>query len=173
MPKDLKGVAVPVRAWAALRASSVESRFEALHASGLTALVGREEECELLLRRWRRAKAGEGQVALLSGEPGIGKSRLTAELQQRLRDEPHVRLRHFCSLQHRDSALYPFIARLERAAGFEREDGAAARLDKLEALLAKSGEVNAERAGLFASSWASRRKAAIQRRRRIRNGDAK
>ena len=139
-----------MRAWAALRASSVESRFEALHPSGLTALVGREEECELLLRRWSRAKAGEGQVVLLSGEPGIGKSRLTAELQERLRDEPHIRLRHFCSLQHRDSALYPFIARLERAAGFEREDGAAARLDKLEALLAKSGEVNAERAGLFA-----------------------
>jgi class 3 adenylate cyclase len=148
--KDLKGVTTPVRAWVALRASSVESRFEALHASGLTALIGREEEFELLLRRWRRAKAGEGQVALLSGEPGIGKSRLTAELQERFRDEPHIRLRHFCSLQHRDSALYPFIARLERAAGFEREDEPTARLDKLEALLAKSGEVNAERAGLFA-----------------------
>jgi predicted ATPase/class 3 adenylate cyclase len=147
---DLKGVAKPVQAWAALRASSVESRFEALHPSGLTALVGREEECELLLRSWRRAKAGEGQVALLSGEPGIGKSRLTAELQERLRDEPHIRLRHFCSFQYRDSALYPFIARLERAAGFEREDDAAARLGKLEALLANSGEVNVERAGLFA-----------------------
>ena len=147
---DLKGVPKSVRAWAALRESRVESRFEALHPSGLTSLVGREEECELLLRRWRRAKAGEGQVVLLSGEPGIGKSRLTAELQERLRDEPHIRLRHFCSLQHRDSALYPFIARLERAAGFEREDDAAARLDKLEALLAKSGEVRSERAGLFA-----------------------
>ncbi len=148
--KDLKGFAKSVRVWAALRESRVESRFEALHPSGLTALVGREEECELLLRRWRRAKAGEGQVALLSGEPGIGKSRLTAELQERLRDERHIRLLHFCSLQHRDSALYPFISRIERAAGFEREDDAAARLDKLEALLAKSGEVNVERAGLFA-----------------------
>jgi class 3 adenylate cyclase/predicted ATPase len=148
--KDLKGVAKSVRAWAALRESRVESRFEALHPSGLTALVGREEECELLLRRWRRAKAGEGQVVLLSGESGIGKSRLTAELQERFRDEPHIRLRHFCSLRYRDSALYPFIARFERAAGFEREDNSAARLDKLEAALAKSGEVNAERAGLFA-----------------------
>ena len=149
--KDLKGVAKPVRAWAALRQSSVESRFEALHPSGLTALVGREEESELLLRRWRRAKTGEGQVILLSGEPGIGKSRLTAALEERVRAEPHTRLRHFCSLQHRDSALYPFIARLERAAGFERQDDAAARLDKLEALLAKSGQVNAEHAGLFAA----------------------
>jgi class 3 adenylate cyclase/predicted ATPase len=147
---ELKGVAKPVQAWAALRESRVESRFEALHPRGLTALVGREEEFELLLRRWRRAKATEGQVVLVSGEPGIGKSRLTAELQERLRDDPHIRLRHFCSLQHRDSALYPFIARLERAAGFEREDDAAARLGKLEALLASSGELNAERAGLFA-----------------------
>ena len=126
--KDLKGVAKSVQAWAALRESWVESRFEALHPSGLTALIGRQEECELLLRRWRRAKAGEGQVVLLSGEPGIGKSRLTAELEGLFRDEPHIRLRHFCSLQHRDSALYPFITRLERAAGFEREDDAAARL---------------------------------------------
>ena len=93
--KDLKGVATSVRVWAALRESRVESRFEALHPSGLTAIVGREEECELLLRRWRRAKAGEGQVALLSGEPGIGKSRLTAEIQEHIRDEPHIRLRHF------------------------------------------------------------------------------
>ena len=148
--KELKGIAKSVRAWAALHEIRVESRFEALHPSGLAALVGREEESELLLRCWSRAKAGEGQVVLLSGEPGIGKSRLTAELEERLHDEPHIRLRHFCSLQNRDSALYPFIARLERAANFEREDDAAVRLDKLEAILAKSGEVNAERAGLFA-----------------------
>ena len=83
-PQDLKGMASPVRAWAALRPASVESRFEALHASGLTELVGREEELELLLRRWSKAKTGEGQVVLLSGESGIGKSRLTAALLERL-----------------------------------------------------------------------------------------
>jgi class 3 adenylate cyclase len=107
--RDLKGVSGPVQTWAALRASSVASRFEALHASGLTDLVGREEECELLLRRWSRAKTGEGQVVLLSGEPGIGKSRLTAALLERLEPEPHTRLQYFCSPQHTDSALFPII----------------------------------------------------------------
>ena len=92
-PRDLKGIAGPVRAWTALRTSSVEGRFEALHTSGLTALVGREEEIELLLRRWSKAKTGEGQVVLLSGEAGIGKSRLTASLMERLASEPHTRLR--------------------------------------------------------------------------------
>ena len=109
--KDLKGIAEPVRAWAALRPASVESRFEALHASGLTALVGREEELELLLRRWSKAKTGEGQVVLLSGEPGIGKSRLTAALLERLASEPHTRLRYFCSPQHTDSAFIRSSAR--------------------------------------------------------------
>src|SRR5215831_9758266 len=88
--RDLKGVAEPLRAWVALRASAVESRFEALHPSGLTALVGREEETELLLRRWSRAKSGEGQVVLISGEAGIGKSRLTAALLESLAPEPHT-----------------------------------------------------------------------------------
>ncbi len=106
-PKDLKGIALPVRAWAALRPASVESRFEAFHASGLTDLVGREEELELLLRRWSKAKTGEGQVVLLSGEAGIGKSRLTAALMERLATEPHTRLRYFCSPQHTDSASLP------------------------------------------------------------------
>jgi predicted ATPase len=80
-----------------------------VHAGGLTALVGREEESELLLRRFAEAKAGDGQVVLLSGEAGIGKSRLTAALLERLTDEPHVRMRYFCSPQHADSALYPII----------------------------------------------------------------
>ncbi|MGB8629914.1 MAG: adenylate/guanylate cyclase domain-containing protein, partial [Xanthobacteraceae bacterium] len=94
--RDLKGVAEPLRAWVALRASTVESRFEALHAAGLTALVGREEEIELLRRRWSKTKTGEGQVVLLSGEAGIGKSRLTAALLESLAPEPHTRLRYFC-----------------------------------------------------------------------------
>jgi len=114
--RDLKGIADPVKTWAALRAASVESRFEALHASGLTALVGREEELDLLLRRWSKAKTGDGQVVLLSGEPGIGKSRLTAALMERIAPEPHTRVRCFCSPQHTDSALYPIISQMERAA---------------------------------------------------------
>ena len=133
-PKDLKGIAGPVRAFVALRPRSVESRFEALHASVLTALVGREEELELLLRRWARAMNGEGQVVLLSGEPGIGKSRLTAALLERLVGEPHTRLRYFCSPQATDSALFPVIGQMERAGGFANDDDAEAKLDKLEAL---------------------------------------
>jgi hypothetical protein len=93
--RDLKGIAGPARTWAALRASSVEGRFEALHAAGLTALVGREEETEILLRRWSKTNDAEGQVVLLSGEAGIGKSRLTAALLDRLTGESHTRLRYF------------------------------------------------------------------------------
>jgi class 3 adenylate cyclase len=136
--KDLKGIARPVRAWAASRESSAEGRFEAFHASGLTELVGREEELDLLLRRWSKAKTGEGQVVLLSGEPGIGKSRLTAALLERIAAEPHTRLRYFCSPQHTDSALHPIIRQMERAAGFMLEDTPPFKLDKLDALLAQS-----------------------------------
>ena len=136
--KDLKGITGPTRAFAALRASSAEGRFEALHASGLTDLVGREEELELLLRRWSKAKTGEGQVVLLSGEAGIGKSRLTAALLERLASEPHTRLRYFCSPQHTDSALYPIIGQMERAAGLAHDDTPQAKLDKLDALLAQT-----------------------------------
>jgi class 3 adenylate cyclase/predicted ATPase len=147
--REVKGIAGPVRAWAALRVSAVASRFEALHASGLTALVGREEEFELLLRRWSRAKSGEGQVVLLSGEAGIGKSRLTAAMLERLASEPHTRLRYFCSPQHTDSALYPIIGQLERAAGLARDDIPQAKLDKLDALLAQSS-ASAQDAALIA-----------------------
>ena len=135
--KDLKG-AGPVRAWAALRQASLGSRFEALHAGVLTDLIGREEELELLLRRWSKAKTGEGQVVLLSGEPGIGKSRLTAALLERLTTEPHTRLRYFCSPLHTDSTLYPLISQMERAAGFAHDDTAQAKLGKLDAVLAQS-----------------------------------
>src|SRR5262249_17922960 len=136
--RELKGIAEPVLAWAALRTGSVGSRFEALHASRLTDLVGREEELEILLRRWARAKAGEGQVVLLSGELGIGKSRLTAALLERLAAEPHTRLRYFCSPQHTDSALYPIIGQMRRAAGLAHDDKPQTRLDKLDALLAQA-----------------------------------
>ena len=136
--QDLKGISGSVRAWAALRQAFVESRFEAMHTSGLTELVGREEELDLLLRRWSKAKGGQGQVVLLSGEPGIGKSRLTAALLERLAGEPHTRLRYFCSQQHIDSALYPIISQMERAAGFAHDDTAQAKLDKLDAVLAQS-----------------------------------
>ena len=113
------------------------SRFEALR-SAATPLVGREEELELLIRRWQQAKSGEGRVVLISGEPGIGKSRLTAALSEHIGTEPHTRLRYFCSPHHQDSALYPFIAQLERAAGFARDDTVEAKLGKLQALLAPS-----------------------------------
>src|SRR5262249_30717676 len=136
--RGLKGVAEPGRAWVALRPSTVESRFEALHPSGLTALVGREEETELLLRRWSQAKRGDGQVVLISGEAGIGKSRLTAALLENLAPEPHTRLRYFCSPQHTDSAFYPIIGQMERAAGLLHDDTPQQKLDKLDALLAKT-----------------------------------
>ena len=132
-----------------MRPSPAASRFEAFHAMGLTALVGREEELEILLRRWSRTKAGQGQVVLLSGEAGIGKSRLTAALLEAIASEPHTRLRNFCSPQHTDSALYPTIGQIERAAGFTRDDTLQAKLDKLDALLAQSA-TSAQDAALFA-----------------------
>jgi hypothetical protein len=147
--QDLKGIAGPVRAWAALRPALVESRFDALHASGLTQLVGREEELELLLRRWSKAKGGQGQVVLLSGEPGIGKSRLTAALLERLASESHTRLRYFCSPQHMDSAFYPIISQTQRAAGLAHDDTMQEKLDKLDAVLAQTSTPSQD-AALFA-----------------------
>src|SRR6202043_2748116 len=134
-PQALAGFAAPQPAWRVIGESGMLSRFEALR-SGTTPLVGRDEEVELLIRRWQQAKSGEGRVVLISGEPGIGKSRLTAALSERIGTEPHTRLRSFCSPHHQDSALHPFIAQLERAAGFARDDTVEARLGKLRALLA-------------------------------------
>jgi class 3 adenylate cyclase/tetratricopeptide (TPR) repeat protein len=135
---DVKGIVAPVPAWQVLHASAAESRFEALHGSALPRLIGRDEEIDLLLRRWERAKAGDGQIVLLSGEPGLGKSRITAALEERLQAEPHIRLRYFCSPYHQDSALFPFIDQLGRASGFAREDPPISRLGKLEALLSRA-----------------------------------
>jgi len=132
---EVKGLAAPVPAFRVLRESGIGSRFEALR-TGETALVGRDEELELLGRRWAQAKAGKGQVVLISAEPGIGKSRLAETFRLSLEGKPHIRLRYFCSPHHQDSALFPFIGQLERAARFEREDTPAARLNKLEALVA-------------------------------------
>src|SRR6185437_2989506 len=134
-PQQLAGFAEPQRVWRVLDESGVVSRFEALR-SGETPLVGRDEEIELLRRRWEQAIGGEGRVVLISGEPGIGKSRLAAALSAHLESEPHTRLRYFCSPHHQDSALYPFKSQLERAAGFGRDDTADAKLGKLRALLA-------------------------------------
>ena len=121
--KDLKGFAEPQRAWRVLGENRFKSRFEALR-SAETPLVDRQEEIELLLRRWAQAKAGEGRVILFSGEAGIGKSRLTVALRDLLDAEPYTDLHYFCSPHHQDSALFPIINLLERAAGFGREDTA-------------------------------------------------
>ena len=139
-PQALAGFAEPQPAWRVIGESGMLSRFEALR-SGTTPLVGRDEELDLLLRRWEQAKSGEGGVVLISGEPGIGKSRLTAALSEHIGSEPHTRLRYFCSPHHQDSALYPFIAQLERAAGFARDDGPEAKLDKLATLLGSAAEI--------------------------------
>ena len=146
--QDLKGISAPVQVWAVLRPSSSTSRFEALHPSGTTTLVGREEEYELLRRRWAKAKEGEGQAVLLSGEAGIGKSHLTVAFAERLKGERFLRIRCFCSPQHTNSALYPIIDHVERSAGFARDDTLQTKLDKLDALLRQSWS-SAEDSALF------------------------
>ena len=134
-PIEVKGLPQPIGAWQVRGTAAGVSRFEARRSGALSPFVGRQEEIELLLRRWDQAKLGEGRVVLLSGEPGIGKSRIAESLLVRLEGEPHVRLRYFCSPHHANSPLYPFIAQLEQAAGFEPRSSAEAKLDKLETLL--------------------------------------
>src|SRR5246127_3547915 len=134
---SIKGFRDPVPAWRVMGASAVDSRFEALRVAR-TPLLGRDEEIELLMRRWQQAKRGDGSVVLISGEPGIGKSRLAETALERLSDDPHIPLRRFCSPHHQDSALFPTISQLERAAGFRRDDTDQQRLNKLEAMLAEA-----------------------------------
>ena len=123
-------------AWQVLGEGMLEGRFEALHRSTMMALIDRDEELELLLRRWKQAAAGEGRVVLLTGEPGIGKSRLLVELEARLVTETHASLRYFCSPLHQGSALYPIIMRWEQETGFARGDTMEQRFGKLETILA-------------------------------------
>ena len=132
----LKGITAPVPVWQVLRPSVVASRFEALRGGTLTRLVNREDEIQVLLRLWTRAKAGNGQVVLISGEAGIGKSRIAAALSERLGGEAMLGLRYFCSPYHQNSALFPFIEYLTRAAGFAREDPPERKLEKLASVLA-------------------------------------
>jgi predicted ATPase len=139
-----------VRSWQVIGEGSAEGRFQALRTTA-TPLVGRDEELALLRRRWQQAKGQEGCMVLVSGEPGIGKSRLAHALFEGLSKEPHTRLRLFCSPYHRDSALYPTITQPERAAGFRSDDSADERLDKLEAVLAKATNNFGEAAPLLAA----------------------
>ncbi|HUC71617.1 MAG TPA: AAA family ATPase [Stellaceae bacterium] len=126
------------RHWQVLGENAVESRFEALRGLALSPVIGRDEEIDLLLARWARAQTGNGQIVLIAGEPGIGKSRLLVQLAAQVRNEPHTRLRCQCSPYHRDSVLHPFVVQLGRAARLAPNDPPETQLDGLEAILAPS-----------------------------------
>src|SRR5262249_12565032 len=147
----LKGFSEPVRVRQVLGPGKVESRFEAQHQAGASPLLGRNEELELLLRRWEEAKRGEGRVVLLTGEPGIGKSRIARALRDRLTAESHTALSYFCSPHHQSSALYPTVIQLTRAATIERDDSGDVKLEKLRSLLALSSSKVDQDMPLFAA----------------------
>jgi class 3 adenylate cyclase/predicted ATPase len=149
--QKVKGIAEPITAWAVDGVSASESRFEAVHPARLNDLIGRENELDFLVKRQRLAWKGEGQIVVISGEPGIGKSRLAAALKERIAGEPYTLLRYQCSPHHTNSALYPFVAQLERAAGFKAEDASEQRFGKLEALLAMAAPRVRDSAPLFAA----------------------
>jgi len=150
-PVTVAEIPEPVAAWLVVGEGAVESRFDALRASGLLPMVGRQEEMELLLRRWQQSGAGEGRTVLICGEPGIGKSRLAKWFAERVESEPHTRLSYQCSPYHRTSALYPVVAQIARAAGFEMEDSPERRLDKLDEMLSIVGVNRADAAPLLAA----------------------
>ena len=139
-PTRIKGFAEPIAAFVVQGEGSADGRFEALHGQRVTPLIGREHELAMLLERWSWAKDGDGQVVLIAGEAGIGKSRLLHALREKLTDEPHIAISHLCSAYHTNSALHPVVAQLERAAGFASHDEPGDRLAKLEALLAQGAE---------------------------------
>jgi class 3 adenylate cyclase/tetratricopeptide (TPR) repeat protein len=147
--QTLKGIVAPMRVWRVEGIGKAEGRFEASHGTSLLPPIGREEEFALLNERWDRAKEGNGQVVLLSGEPGIGKSRLTTMLAEQLAGEPHTRLRYFCSPHLQNSPLYPCIQQLERASGFTRGDSPIRKLEQIEAILT-AGSQRAEDIALIA-----------------------
>jgi class 3 adenylate cyclase/predicted ATPase len=150
-PHVLKGFSEPLRAYCVLGEGQAEGRFEAMHGSGIAPLVGRVQELALLLERWERAREGEGQVVLLSGEPGIGKSRLLRALRENLPQESYTPLSQYCSPLHQTSALHPVIDLLERAAKFAPDDVPSRKLDKLEALLAQGTTKVTESSPLIAA----------------------
>ena len=152
-PLPLKGWSRPISVAQVMGTSGVESRFEAMHANKLPSLFGREEEIDLLSRRWRQATREEGRVVVLTGEPGIGKSHIALALNDRLQSAPHITLRYFCSAHHTHSALFPFINQLERAAGFKHNDSPAEKLAKLDALLSPSTD-DPERVAVLANLFA-------------------
>ena len=149
--QDLKGFDAPIRTWRVLRESAAETRFEAHATSNLAPTVGRERQVALLAELWSKTASCEGQVVLLTGEPGIGKSHLIQALRERLRDRPHIRIRCQCSPFHANSALRPLIVQLTRAAGLDPNDPPSVKLDKLERLLAQSTDKVGDVAPLFSA----------------------